>query len=119
MAEVKAKLDPEKLTEQPFEKPKSRELVIIPKKEFLDWYKYTRGVFENIEMKKEKSGNFQECPNCRSTMEDHKLVNGREEELWHLCPQCDFTFSEKQHSYFTLMMMRLIKSSKKSKEGND
>ncbi len=118
MAEVKAKLDPEKLAEQPVEKPESKELVIIPKKEFLDWYKYTREVVGDIGMKKQENGNLKECPNCRSTMKSHKLINGGEEELWYLCPQCDFTFSEKQHSYFTLMMMRLIKSSKKqNREG--
>ena len=90
-----------------FEKPSSNELVIIPKKHFLDLYKLTKKQVEDIEMKKRESGlDFTECPNCRSVMDDYTLKG----ELWHFCKKCDLTFSQKQRDYFTSLIMRVASS---------
>jgi uncharacterized C2H2 Zn-finger protein len=89
------------------EKPSTTELVIIPKKHFLDWYEYTKKQVEDIEMKRRKYGlDFMECPNCGSVMEDYTLKG----ELWHFCLKCDLTFSQKQRDYFTSRIMRVASS---------
>ena len=89
------------------EKPSTTELVIIPKKRFLDWYKFTKKQIEDIEIKKRKSDlDFMECPNCRSVMEDYTLKG----ELWHFCSKCDLTFSQKQRDYFTSLIKRVANS---------
>lgn len=91
-----------------FEKSKGEELIIIPKKNFLDWYKYTRGVVK-IQMKKVENGKeFEECPNCRGTMENHKIKTNGEEELWHLCTRCNLNFTQRQREQFTKIILEVI-----------
>lgn len=115
MIEIKSR---EKMDFKNIEKPRGRELIIIPKKRFLDWYKYTKGELEDVEMKKQETGvDFQECPNCRNVMENHTIQTRGKEELWHLCPKCDLSFSKKQHNYFTMMMLRLMNGECKDKKG--
>lgn len=88
-------------------KPSTAELVIIPKKHFLDWYKYTKKLVEDIEMKKREPGiDFTECPNCRTVMEDYHV----KKDLWHLCPKCNLSVSQKQRDYFTSLIMRVASS---------
>ena len=112
MSDVKIKLDPEILAEQPIEKFNGPELVITPKKEFLEWFKNIKGIVGDIKIKNEDNYNdFMECPNCKSKMDNYEL-NNDSDELWHLCPKCNLSFSQRQHRYFTTMIMRLI--SKKS-----
>jgi acetyl-CoA carboxylase beta subunit len=95
------------------EKPKHAELLIIPKKNFMNWYKFTRDQVQEIELKRKESGsNFMECPNCRSIMEDYYLKDSPKREIWHLCPHCELTFSHKQYNRFTEIIMRAGKTSK-------
>jgi len=97
---------------------KQRELVIIPKKDFINWYEFTRNQVQEIEMKRKELGSdFMECPNCRETLEDYYLKEPPEQELWHLCPHCNLTFSHKQYNRFTEIIMRAITS--KEKIGGD
>lgn len=99
----------EKTEYKDFKKPEEKELVIIPKKSFLKWYEYTKNIVEDIEIKKQENNkDFQECPNCRSIMESHHIKSCCREELWHLCPKCNLSFSQRQHEYFTMMMLRLL-----------
>jgi hypothetical protein len=87
------------------------ELVITPKKEFLKWFKDTKGILGDIEIKiKEGGGNVMKCPNCRSIMENHELMS-EPNELWHLCTKCNLSFSQRQHRYFTTMIMKLLDES--------
>ena len=93
-------------------KLKQKELLIIPRKDFLNWYEFTRNQVREIEMKRKEFGSdFMECPNCRETMEDYYLKEPPKQELWHLCPHCDLTFSQKQRDYFTSLIM-IVASSK-------
>jgi uncharacterized protein with PIN domain len=95
-------------------KLKPKELVIIPKKDFINWYEFTRNQLNEIEMKRKEMGSdFMECPNCRETMEDYYLKEPPEQELWHLCPHCNLTFSHNQYNRFTEIIMRAITSNKK------
>ena len=74
MNDLKAKLKPEILAKQPIEKVNSLELVITPKKEFLEWFKNTKGVIGEIGIKKQKTGlDSIECPNCKSRMDNYEL----------------------------------------------
>ena len=58
-------------------------------------------------MKKRETGlDFMECPNCRSVMEDYNI----KDELWHFCPKCNLTVSQKQRDYFTSLIMRVASS---------
>jgi uncharacterized protein with PIN domain len=96
------------------EKLKPKELLIIPKKDFINWYEFTRNQVQEIEMKRKEMGSdFMECPNCRETMEDYYLKEPPEQELWHLCPHCNLTFSHNQYNRFTQIIMRAITSTKK------
>ena len=36
------------------EKPKHKELLIIPKKDFINWYEFTRNQVQEIEMKRKE-----------------------------------------------------------------
>jgi hypothetical protein len=93
------------------EKLNPKELLIIPKKDFINWYEFTRNHVQEIEMKRKEFGSdFMECPNCRETMEDYYLKDPPEEELWHLCPHCNLTFSHKQYNRFTEIIMRVMNS---------
>ena len=97
------------------EKLKQRELVIIPKKNFLNWYEFTRNQIEEIEMKRIECGyDFMECPNCREIMEDYYLKQPPEQEVWHLCPHCNLSFSDSQYNRFTELIMRAVNSKSKT-----
>jgi transposase-like protein len=98
----------EKIDFEDFEKPRGRELVIIPKPAFIDWYKRTKNIVMDIEMEKTEK-EYQECPNCRSAMESYDIKSAIDDEPWYLCPKCNLTFSEKQHDYFTMLILRSIK----------
>jgi hypothetical protein len=102
-SETEAKLE--------FEKPDGLELVITPKKEFLQWFKNTKGILGEIGIKMGENGlDVLECPNCKSIMENHEL-NNDPNEIWHLCTKCNLSFSQRQHNYFTTMIMRLLEES--------
>ena len=92
-------------------KLKQQELLIIPKKDFINWYEFTRNHVHEIEMKrKEMESDFMECPNCWETMEDYYLKEPLKQELWHLCPHCNLTFSHKQYNRFSEIIMRVMNS---------
>jgi hypothetical protein len=107
MSVPKAKLKPEQVIKKGFIKPNGLEMVIVPKNHFLEWFKHMKGIVGEMEVKINKDGEWMECPNCRSGMENYTL-NKDPEELWYLCPECNLTFSQRQHQYFTRMIMRLI-----------
>ena len=91
------------------ERLKQRELVIIPTKDFINWYKSTRNQNQEIKMKRKEHGkDFMECPNCRKTMEDYFVKESSEQELWHLCPHCNLTFSYRQFNRFTNIITSAI-----------
>ena len=93
---------------------KQNELLIIPKKDFKNWYEFTKKQVQEIEMKRKELGSdFMECPNCRESMEDYHLKEPPEQELWHLCTHCNLTFSHNQYNRFSEITMRAIKSNKK------
>ena len=115
MSDIKAKLKPEILAEEPIDNPGGLELVITPKKEFLEWFKNTKGIMGNVEIKEQDKGSdWMISPNCKSRMDNYEL-NNRSEELWHLCSKCNLSFSKRQHKYFTTMLMRLISENSGSK----
>lgn len=97
----------EKIDFKEFKKPDTRELVIVPKEEFINWFKRTKSIFKDIKMEKTNK-DIQECPNCRSTMESYNIKTLPKDELWYLCPKCNLSFSERQHDYFTMMILRLL-----------
>jgi len=108
MSDLKGKVKTEILLEQPIEKIEGLELVITPKKEFLKWFKNMKGIVGEINIEQQVDGeNIMECPNCRSKMKKYKL-NNEPEELWHICSKCNLSFSQRQHNYFTKMIMQLI-----------
>ena len=106
MSETKAKLNAEEVLKEDFVKPNALEMVIIPKNHFLEWFKHMKGIMGEMEITCNDT-DWMECPNCRSGMENYTL-NKDPEELWYLCPECNLTFSQRQHQYFTRMIMRLI-----------
>jgi hypothetical protein len=115
MSDIKAKLNPEILAKEPIENPEGLELVITPRTEFLEWFKNTKGIMDNVEIKEQVNGSdWMICPNCKSRMDNYEL-NNRSEELWHLCSKCNLSFSKRQHKYFTTMIMRLINDSSGTK----
>jgi hypothetical protein len=107
MSETKAKLKADQILTANFVKPDGLEMVIVPKNQFLEWFKHMKGIIGEMEIKCYDT-DWMECPNCKSGMENCTL-NHDPDELWYLCPKCDLTFSKRQHQYFTKMLMRLIK----------
>ena len=94
--------------EQSIKKNNEIELVITPKKEVLEWFKNTKGIIKQIEEVQLKTNlNSMECPNCKSQMLNYKHIN-EPGELWHVCSKCNISFTQRQHRYFTKMIMRLI-----------
>jgi hypothetical protein len=47
------------------------------------------------------------CPNRADIA---KQITNLKKELWHFCPKCDLTFSQKQRDYFTSLIMRVASS---------
>lgn len=97
----------EKMDFNEFEKPKGRELVFIPKNEFLKWFKGIRRLDEDIPMESVKT-DYQECPNCKGRMESYNLYPPTGCELWYLCPHCNYTISEKQHDSFAMIILKAL-----------
>ncbi len=108
MSDVKTKFELEILAERPIEQHHDSELVITPKKEFLEWFKNTKGIIKDMDIKNQKNGlDIIECPNCRSRVDSNELKRDTE-ELWHTCSKCNLSFSQTQLKYFTKMIIRLI-----------
>jgi len=108
MDDVKSKLKSEISAKQPIEQLNSLELVITPKKEFLKWFNNTKGIIEEIKVYQDENNlNSMECPNCQSRMGNYNIKDDPG-ELWHICSKCNISFSDRQHRYFTKMMMILI-----------
>jgi hypothetical protein len=105
MAGTKSKLNPEHVLKEDFLKYDDLELVIIPKNQFLEWFKHMKNLMGDVEIESDDV-DWMECTNCQSGMEDYTL-NNDPGELWYLCPKCSLTFSQRQHKYFTRMIMRL------------
>jgi 5-methylcytosine-specific restriction endonuclease McrA len=93
MTETKTKSNTENILKEDFTKPDGLEMVIVPKNQFLEWFKHMKGIMGEME-------------NCS--------LNHDPDELWYLCPNCNLTFSQRQHQYFTRMLMRLIQGDFKS-----
>jgi ribosomal protein L37AE/L43A len=94
--------------EQLIKKNNEIELVITPKKEVLEWFKNTKGTIKQIEEVQRKTMiHSMECPNCKSQMLNYKHIN-EPGEIWHTCSKCNISFTQRQHRYFTKMIMRLI-----------
>jgi 5-methylcytosine-specific restriction endonuclease McrA len=113
MSETKYKLNPKQVLREDFDKPDSLEMVIVPKNQFLG-FKHMKGIVGEMDIKC-KDNDWIECPNCKSGMESCSL-NNDPSELWYLCTKCNLTFSQRQHQYFTRMMMRLIQGDFKPTE---
>jgi len=108
MDDLKSELKAEISAEQPIEKFNDLELVITPKKEFLEWFKNIKGIIEEIKVNQEENNLiYMECPNCKSRMGNYNIRDDPR-ELWHICSKCNISFSQRQHRYFTKMIMRLI-----------
>jgi len=106
--DLKTKLNPEILAKEPIERIGGLELIITPKKEFLKWYKHIKGINGEVTLKEYKKGlEPMECPNCKYKMGSYEINNDKR-EIWYLCSTCNLNFSQKQHKYFTTMIMRLI-----------
>jgi hypothetical protein len=105
MSETKAKLNAEQALKEDFVKPNGLEMVIVPKNQFLEWFKHVKGIVGEMEIACYDT-DWMECPNCKSGMENCTLKNDPD-ELWYLCPNCNLTFSKKQYKDFTRMLMRL------------
>ncbi len=109
MDDVKSKLKSEISAEQPIEQLNGLELVITPKREFLEWFNDTKVIIGEIKINQDKNNlNSMECPNCQSKMGNYYMRDDPG-ELWHICSKCNISFSDRQHKYFTKMIMRLIK----------
>ena len=101
----------EKTISKNHQKKKHRELLIIPKKDFKNWYQHIRNQNQEIGMKKRINETYiMEYSNCRETMEDYHLKNLQKKELWHLCTYCNLTFSHNQYNRFTEIIQRAINS---------
>jgi hypothetical protein len=85
MSKIKAKLNPEQVLKEDFEKPNGLEMVIVPKNQFLEWFKHMKGIMGEMEVKGNDDVDWIERPNCRSVMESYTL-NNDPGELWYLCP---------------------------------
>lgn len=107
MNKIKHKLNPEIIAEEPIDIPNGLELVITPKKEFLEWFKNIKGILGEMDVKKQIGCELLSCPNCKSRMDNYEL-NNDPGELWHICPKCNLSFSNRQYKYFTIMIMRLL-----------
>jgi len=108
MGGVNAKIKYEIPAEKQVDKLNDTELVITPKKEFLEWFRNTKVIIDEIKVKQKENGvSLMECPNCKSKMLDYD-INLDPGELWHLCTKCNISFSQTQHRYSTKMIMRLI-----------
>ena len=114
MSETITKLNPEQVLKEDFVKPNGLEMVIVPKNQFLKWFKHMKGIMGEMEIKI-NDYDWMECPNCQSGMDKYTL-NNDSDELWYLCPKCNLTFSQRQHHYFTRMIMRLINGEFQPKE---
>lgn len=112
MSETKTKLKPEHILKEDFTKPDGLEMVIVPKNRFLEWFKHMKNIVGEMEITCNDT-DWMECPNCKSGMGNCTL-NHDPDELWYLCPNCNLTFSQRQHQYFTKMLMRLIQGDFKS-----
>jgi hypothetical protein len=115
MTETKEKLNPEQVLKDDYVKPNGLEMVIVPKNQFLEWFKHMKGIMGEMEINSNGDADWMECPNCQSGMENYTL-NNDSSELWYICPKCNLTFSRRQHQYFTRMMMRLINGDFQSTE---
>ena len=82
--ETKAKLNPEQVLKEDFVKPNGLEMVIVPKNQFLEWFKHMKGIMGRMEIKGNDDVDWMECPNCQSGMESYTL-NNDPGELWYLC----------------------------------
>jgi len=107
MTGSKAKLNLKHDLKEDFLKYDDLEMVIIPKNQFLEWFKHMKSVIEEKDIKINKDVDWIECPNCQFRTENY-TINNDPEELGYLCPKCNLKFSQRQHQYFTKMLMRLI-----------
>jgi uncharacterized C2H2 Zn-finger protein len=107
MVEINDKKE-SKIFRDDFEKLDTLELIIIPKDKFLEWFEHTKGQIEDIE-KNQMDNCSLECPNCSTLMQEY-IIRNRDKELWHICPKCNLSFSQRQHYYFKKMITRLIEN---------
>lgn len=97
----------EKMDFDKFRKPEDRELVFVPKDEFLEWYRRSKSIEEGIEMVRAEIDYF-ECPNCKGDMDGYELKHASRNELWYLCPACDYSISEKRKDTFAMTILRVL-----------
>ena len=45
MSETKTKINPQKALKEDFMKPNGLEMVIVPKNQFLEWFKHIKGIW--------------------------------------------------------------------------
>lgn len=105
----------EKMDFDKFRKPVNRELVFVPKDEFLEWYRRSKSIEEGIEMLRAEIDYF-ECPNCKGSMEGYELKHASMNELWYLCPACDYSISEKRNDTFTMTILKVLYGIEEEKE---
>ena len=79
MSKSKTKLNPDQVLEANFVKPNGLEMVIVPKHQFLEWFKRMKGIVGDMDIKINNDGDWMECPNCKSGMEKYTLNNDTEE----------------------------------------
>ena len=115
MSETKTKINPQKVLKEDFMKRNGFEMVIVPKNQFLEWFKHMKGILGEMDIKIKDDVEWMQCPNCQTGMENYTL-NNDPGELWYLCPRCNLTFSRRQHQYFTRIIMRLINGDFQSKK---
>jgi hypothetical protein len=107
MSETKTKINPEKVLKEDFMKPNGEEMVITPRNQFLEWFKYVKGIVGKMDVKINDVVDWMKCPKCQTAMENYTL-NNDPDELWYLCPNCNLKFSKQEYQNFTSMIMRLI-----------
>jgi hypothetical protein len=83
MAETKAKLNPKNILKEDFVKPDGLIMVIVPKNQFLEWFKHMKGIVGDMNIKINDNGDWMKCPNCQSGMGNYTL-NNDPGELWYL-----------------------------------
>lgn len=114
MSDTKLKPKITNTNEKSIKKHNELKLVITPKKEVLEWFKITKGIIKEIELDNKKNKlDSMECPNCKTQMLNYKSEN-EPEELWHACSKCNISFTQRQHRYFTKMIMQLINEDSKT-----
>lgn len=91
-----------------FEKLKSSEFLLHLKMNLNHCYKDVKGLKDEIGLIKFHD-EFQECPHCNGDMISYEINLLKQDEIWHVCSNCNYTYLEKQKDFFASLILHAIK----------